>query len=159
MSPRGLTSDLSVARDKKTLPGLLGWLWKAGQGRIPWILRTASRVSRRRGGIERGSSVIVETLMDVRTGAEAAQLRGWTIYQGCERQGMAKLEGQQAKKYSPQIELAVGDVSRMRVAVRFEIGRPRCVSALCSCLSLSLFSCLLFRAVAWSGWSGRVYVL
>lgn len=46
-----------------------------------------------------------------------------------------------------QIELAVGVVSRMRVAVRFEIGRPSSVSTLA-------LSCLVFRAVAWSGWSG-----
>lgn len=101
MSPRGLTSDLSVARDRKTLPGLLGWLWKAGQGRIPWILRTASRVSRRRGRIERGSSVIVETLMDVRTGAEAAQLRGWSIYQGCERPGHGQAGRSEDKEVLP----------------------------------------------------------
>lgn len=41
-----------------------------------------------------------------------------------------------------QIELAVGDVSRMRVAVRFEIGRAK----LCWAVSL-----LPFRAVACGG--------
>lgn len=52
MSPRGLTSDLSAAL-KKPAWGGFGRLAKDG---IPWILRTTSRVSRRRGGIERGQA-------------------------------------------------------------------------------------------------------
>ena len=87
---------------------------------------------------------MVETLMVLPVGAEAAELHGWINLSELRRARRGpSWAGQQKTKYSVQIELAVGDVSGVRVAVRFEIGRPRLREP-----------SLAFPSVRWPGLAG-----